>query len=482
MATDTNVLAGSNLAEKPQLLLIDDDHLIIESLGFVLQETFDVLTANTREEAKNLLQNRSTLPSLALVDLGLPPTPHTPEEGFNLITELLAFNPAIKILVLSGQSKRSNIQHAMTLGAIDFVPKPCDVHLLKTRLQHQLMLLDAEQENTIVKKENLGIIGQSPVIKTLRALIKQFADTPFPVLIEGESGSGKELVVEYLHSKSERSKHPLLTINCAAFPADLLEAQLFGHAKGAFTGADSAKPGFFEQADKGTLLLDEVGELPIELQAKLLRVLENGEYYRIGETQSRHSDARIVAATNRELPEEVRKGSFRQDLYHRLSVLTIKVPPLRERSDDCLLLLDYFQQLYAGTFPAFILDKEARQRLLQYSFPGNVRELRNIVIRLGSKYPGSPVNLRQLEAEMELAVYVPESDQNDLDLLGERELLHSETFRLDEKLDEWEKRFITIALKNSHGNLSHAARILGINRTTLYSKIQRLSIEVKQQN
>ncbi|MFK8067354.1 MAG: sigma-54-dependent transcriptional regulator [Gammaproteobacteria bacterium] len=482
MAINTHVLAGSNLADKPQLLLIDDDHLIIESLGFVLQESFDVLTASTREEAKSLLQNLSSLPSLALVDLGLPPTPHTPEEGFSLINELLAFNPAIKILVLSGQSKRSNIQHAMTLGAVDFVPKPCDVHLLKTRLQHQLMLLDAEKENTITKKEDLGIIGQSPAVETLRALIKQFADTPFPVLIEGESGSGKELVVEYLHNQSERSKHPLLTINCAAFPADLLEAQLFGHAKGAFTGADSAKAGFFEQADKGTLLLDEIGELPIELQAKLLRVLENGEYYRIGETQSRHSGARIVAATNRDLPEAVRKGVFRQDLYHRLSVLTIKVPPLRERGDDCLLLLDYFQQLYASTFPAFKLEKDAEHRLLQYAFPGNVRELRNIVIRLGSKHPGSVVNLRQLEAEMELAVYVPESDQNDLDQLGERELLDSDTFRLDEKLDEWEKRFITIALKNSHGNLSRAARILGINRTTLYSKIQRLSIEVEQQN
>ncbi len=482
MATDTDTQIGSIVVEKPRLILVDDDHLILESLGFVLQESFDVLTAGTREEAKTLLQQLIDLPTLALVDLGLPPTPHSPEQGFTLITELLAFNPAMKILILSGQSKRSNIQHAMTLGAVDFVPKPCDVHLLKTRLQHQQMLLDAEQEGIVIDQEKPGIIGKSPAIETLRALIRQFADTPFPVLIEGESGSGKELVVDYLHSESGRSKQSLMTINCAAFPTDLLEAQLFGHAKGAFTGADSAKTGFFEQADKGTLFLDEIGELPVELQAKLLRVLENGEYYRIGETQSRHSDARIVAATNRDLPEAVRKGAFRQDLYHRLSVLTIKVPPLRERGDDSLLLLNYFQQLYAGTFQAFTLEKVAEQRLSQYAFPGNVRELRNIVIRLGSKYPGGIVNLRQLEAEMELAVYLPESDHNDLDQLGERELLHSEAFRLDEKLDEWEKRYITIALKNSHGNLSRASRILGINRTTLYSKIQRLNIDVASEN
>lgn len=479
MATNTNITIDSNIKNKPRLLLIDDDHLIVESLSFVLQDSFEVLTAGCRDEACNLLRRLSEIPSLALVDLGLPPTPHSPEEGFALITELLAFNPAMKILMLSGQSKRMNIQHALTLGAVDFVPKPCDVHLLKTRLQHQLMLLEAEQDVT-VDSHKPGIIGHSPAIGTLRALIKQFADTPFPVLIEGESGSGKELVAEYLHSESQRVKQPLFMINCAAFPADLLEAQLFGHAKGAFTGAESAKPGFFEQADKGGLFLDEVGEMPVELQAKLLRVLENGEYYRIGETQARHSGARIMAATNRDLPDAVRKGAFRQDLYHRLGVLTIKVPPLRERGDDCLLLLNYFQQLYAGTFKAFTLDKEAESRLLHYSFPGNVRELRNIVIRLGSKYPGETVKLRQLEAEMELAVFSLESDRSDLGLAAERELLHEHDFRLDEKLETWEKRYITAALKNSGGNLSRAARMLGINRTTLYSKLQRLSLSVEQ--
>lgn len=480
MATNTNITFNSNIKNKPRLLLIDDDHLIIESLSFVLQESFEVLTAGCRDEACNLLRRLTEVPSLALVDLGLPPTPHSPEEGFALITELLAFNPAMKILMLSGQSKRMNIQHALTLGAVDFVPKPCDIHLLKTRLQHQLMLLEAEQDSATGKQNKPGIIGHSPAIETLRALIKQFADTPFPVLIEGESGSGKELVAEYLHSESQRVKQPLFMINCAAFPADLLEAQLFGHAKGAFTGAETAKSGFFEQADKGSLFLDEVGEIPVELQAKLLRVLENGEYYRIGETQPRHSAARIMAATNRDLPEAVRKGVFRQDLYHRLGVLTIKVPPLRERGDDCLMLLNYFQQLYAGTFKAFTLDKEAESRLLQYSFPGNVRELRNIVIRLGSKYPGETVKLRQLEAEMELAVFSLETDQSDLGLSAERELLLEQDFRLDEKLEVWEKRYITAALKNSGGNLSRAARMLGINRTTLYSKLQRLSLSVEQ--
>lgn len=467
--------------QKPALLLVDDDPLIVESLSFVLKEDFELHTAASREEVTAVLSPLERIPSLALVDLGLPPVPHLPDEGFALIPELLAFNPNMKILMLSGQSKRHNIQHALTLGAVDFVPKPCDINLLKTRLSHQCMLLDVEQsENLAVETVESGLVGESEAIETLRALIKQFANTPFPVLVEGESGVGKELVAKALHEQSDRAEQPFLTINCAAFPADLLEAQLFGHTRGAFTGADSAKAGFFEEADKGSLFLDEVGELPIDLQAKLLRVLENGEYYRIGETQPRQSGARIIAATNRDLPASVRKAGFRQDLFHRLSVLTVKVPPLRERAEDARLLLSYFRTFYAKTFKAFTLDPEAEAHLLRYSYPGNVRELRNIVIRLGSKYPGNVVNRRQLEAEMEVSVYSAEADQSDLGRIVQQQLIQADTFRLDETLEEWEKRYIMAALKQCGGNLSRAARMLGVNRTTLYSKLQRLAISVDQ--
>ena len=241
------------------------------------------------------------------------------------------------ILVLSGQSDRSNIQHALTLGAVDFVPKPCEADLLRARLNHQLLILGAEQTEAAPPgiKQDL-LLGSSPVMTALRDSMAQFANTPFPVLIEGESGCGKELVAQCLHRESVRADEPLLTINCAAFTADLLEAQLFGHSKGAYTGSEQARSGFFEDATNGTLFLDEVGEMPLELQTKFLRVLENGEYYRLGETRARHSNARIVAATNRELREAVRTGDFRQDLFHRLSVLSISVPPLRSRGRDCV--------------------------------------------------------------------------------------------------------------------------------------------------
>ena len=465
---------------KPTLLLVDDDPLIVESLSLALGDDYTVYSAESRKQTKELMQRLADVPSLALVDLGLPPLPHNPDEGFALITELIILNPNMKILVLSGQSDTANIQHALTLGAVDFIPKPCDVPLLKSRLSHQIMMVDIELAQNEGQFSESNLLGQSQALETLHALVEQFADTPFPVLIEGESGSGKELVAKYVHEKSARANSPFLTINCAAFSAELLEAQLFGHSKGAFTGATANRAGFFEDAGDGSLFMDEIGEMPLDLQSKLLRVLENGEFYRLGETQTRLSNARIIAATNRDLREEVRTGRFRQDLYHRLSVLAINVPPLRERDKDCLVLLEHFKNLYALNNDSFTLDKEAESCLLDYSFPGNVRELRNIVIRLSAKYPGKPVNLEQLRNELETAFSTVSSDSNGAVVESVQDELLGKTFRLDDTLKEWEQRYITTALKLSGGNLSKAARLLGINRTTLYSRLQRLGIETPE--
>ena len=456
------------MSKLPALMLIDDDPMISESLAFVLRDTFEVVLADSREAARSALVKLEPMPALALVDLGLPPATHLPDEGFALIGDLLTINPRMKILVLSGQSDRTNVQHALSLGAVDFIPKPCDVDLLKTRLEHQLMIQQAEIEarDTPVCADSL--LGESPAVHELHAEIGRYADTPFPVLIQGESGTGKELVAELLHKASSRAEQPFLTVNCAAFTPELLEAQLFGHTKGAFTGATSARPGFFEDAGAGTLLLDEIGEFPLSLQPKLLRVLENGEYYRVGETRVRSAEARILAATNRDLLEEIREGRFRHDLYHRLSVLTLNAPPLRERGDDRLILLRHFQALYGQQMQPFSLSTAAEERWRSYTFPGNVRELRNIVIRLGAKFPGAEVGLTELEAELD--------NQSELDEHTMQQLSQGE-FTLDRILSDWEQRYIDAALKLSKGNLSEAARLLGVNRTTLYSKIQRLSGE-----
>lgn len=467
-------------AQNPVLIIIDDDPLITDTLHYVLSKHFDVHVAESRAQAKSLLRQLDTPPSLALVDLGLPPVPHKPDEGFKIIGELLAHSPTMKILVLSGQNEEVNAKHALALGAVDFIPKPCDVDRLRDLLQSALKVQDAEIVEEQREQDSCGLLGNSLPMQTLRTQITQFADAPFPVLIEGESGSGKELVAACLHRLSRRVKQPYLSVNCAAISPTLAESILFGHSKGAFTGAANAHSGYFEDAGEGTLFLDEIGELPLELQAKLLRVLENGEYQRIGETQTRQSKARIITATNRDLREEVRATHFRIDLYHRLSVFAVRVPPLREMDEDRQLLLEHFSEFYARETAqtAFKFDQKASQRWLAYRFPGNVRELRNIIIRLTAKYAGQSVSDMQLAAELDLmqqAVITELSFVNNEDGLASHAQHHLQTqanVNLDQVLKGWEKAYINTALKMTHGNLSQAAKLLGVNRTTLYSRMQ----------
>lgn len=467
-------------ALRPVLMIIDDDPLITDTLHFVLSKHFEVCVADSRAQATSLLRQLDSPPALALVDLGLPPTQHKPDEGFKMIGELLAYSPSIKIHVLSGQGDDVNVKHALALGALDFIHKPCDVERLKELLLNALKVQHVELTADKDEVKNGGMLGESLPMQTLITQIRQFADSPFPVLIEGESGSGKERVASNFHQFSKRSKQPYLSVNCAAISPMLAESILFGHTKGAFTGAANSHTGYFEDVGEGTLFLDEIGELPLEMQAKLLRVLENGEYQRVGETQTRKSKVRIVAATNRDLRAEVRAGRFRADLYHRLSVFAVRVPPLRELEDDTLVLLAHFNSFYSretGQKP-FTLEPKAKQRWASYHFPGNVRELRNIIIRLIAKYAGQAVNETQLMAELDLSRQseVPEGSNS----VGEGSLSnhayqHLQTqvnLNLDQVLKTWEKAYIDAAMKITHGNLSQAAKLLGINRTTLYSRIQ----------
>ena len=460
--------------QKPTVLLIDDDPIITESMGFILKKNFQVVTAESRAEVKIALTKLDTKPELALVDLGLPPLPHEPEEGFALIEDLLAHDSQMKILVLSGQSDEANMHHALTLGAVDFIPKPADPALLQSRLNHQLMLKQVEKNRQETNQSSL-IIGDSSSICALREQISQFAETNFPVLIEGESGTGKELVASALHMQSKRADEPYLVINCAAIAPELLESQLFGHAKGAFTGADKSHKGFFEEAGKGTLFLDEIGEMAYDLQSKLLRVLESGEFQRIGETRSIQSQARIVAATNKSLQTEVSNGNFRSDLFHRLSILKILMPPVRERENDCILLLQHFLQFYADSIKPVKLDESATLVWKSYDFPGNVRELRNIVIRLCTKFPGQLINTVQLQQELEQQL-TSDTVKTEQDMFSSQliqQQIASGEFNLNLKLKELEEFVIEQAMQLYDGNLSKVAKALQINRTTLYSRMQK---------
>ncbi len=466
--------------QKPSLLIVDDDPLITDTLSYALGKDFAVRVSDSRRHAVSLLRQLDAAPQLALVDLGLPPKPHRPDEGFQLIADLLAHSPAMKILVLSGQNDAANARHARALGAAEFVAKPCDPETLKKILLHALQFRAAE----ISGEDAAGtdpLIGRSPALQKLKSQINQYADSPFPALIEGESGTGKELVANLLHRLSWRRSKPWYALNCAAIAPTLVEPTLFGYVKGAFTGAAQNKSGYFEDAGEGTLFLDEIGELPLELQAKLLRVLENGEYQRVGETQQRFSRARVIAATNRDLRQEIRKGNFRADLYHRLSVFTIGVPPLRETDEDKVLLLEHYRQFYAGQakMPPFVLDEEAQRVWRDYHFPGNVRELRNIVIRLTTKYAGQKLSAADIEPEFDLESagdngFGLPSNAGSLIEQAQRHLQRERGFNLDNILKAWEQGYIEAAMKLTRGNVSQAAKMLGINRTTLYSRMESL--------
>jgi two-component system nitrogen regulation response regulator GlnG len=463
------------LPEKPLLLIVADDHLVSELLCQVPWSRFEIITSYTRAHCMTLLRQLRRAPDLVLLDLALPPLAQPPEEGLLLISELAQVAPDARIVALCCQNEEDNARYALAVGTANVLATTRDPGDLATILLGVSLrrIVDSRQgPNPGRYKLDSPLIGESPAIKKLQAQLGHCANLPFPVLIEGESGCGKEIVANYcLHSNTERRDRPFFALNCAAISPSLVEPTLFGYAKGAFTGATSAKSGYFEDAADGTLFLDEIGELPLELQAKLLRVLENGEYQRVGETQKRISRARIVAATNRDLRQEIRAGKFRVDLYHRLSVFAISVPPLREMETDRLLLLDHFRTLYSAQTKqaSFCLSVDAQDVWLRYDFPGNVRELRNIAIRLTAKYSGQNVSASELETELDLDQQ-EEGDSGPTS--AEQRLQQREPFYLDHLLGDVEHSYIEAALTLEHGNVSRAARRLGVNRTTLYHRME----------
>ncbi len=473
------------------ILLVDDDPLILDSMALLLKKDFNVLTANDRPSATTAVRNHNrhaannTFVKVAMIDMGLPPEPHSPSEGFALISDLLALDPTIKVLVLSGQNRDAHVETALQLGAVDYLSKPAKPALLRERIHQQIEIHTLEQHKSSGKIPEL--VGSSETMKAIQQQIISMASSPFPALILGESGTGKELIAQAIHSQSDRANKPFVPINCAAVPSELIESVLFGHTKGAFTHAHKEGIGFFGEAQDGSIFLDELGELPLMLQVKLLRVLESGEYYRIGETQPRRTEARIIAATNNDLKQSIDAGLFREDLYHRLSILTIHVPPLRQRTEDIREIIEHFIDTYKTSFPPYRLSDAALNALKQYAFPGNIRELRNIVIRLGTQYPGATIGQSHIFNEIDINRIDPKKETIEtpavtadapntlysLDNKTIEALLKRNELNLDELLTDLERRCISIALKLNDNNLSKTARALHINRSTLHSRIQK---------
>ena len=367
-----------------KLLIIDDNQEIRKQLKWGLGKDFKILLAESVDVALKLFNEHH--PKVVALDLGLPPDIDGATEGLRCLQAMLEQQPNCKVIVISGNEEHSNAVEAVGLGAYDFYHKPIQLDELKIILSRAFHVSALEEENQRLQariasegRGYSGLFGSSPQMQQIFATIKKIASVDVPVLVLGESGTGKELVARAIHDKSLRSQGPFIPINCSAIPENLLEAELFGHEKGAFTGAHACVQGKFEFAHGGTLFLDEIGDMPILLQVKLLRFLQEKVIQRVGGRGDIRVDARIVAATNIDIEEAISKGLFREDLYYRISVVTAELPPLRERGEDINLLANLFMRRYADEFKRRVkfLSASSLKHLNDYSWPGNIRELEN---------------------------------------------------------------------------------------------------------
>ncbi len=463
-----------------EVLIVDDDHNFRETLRELLADAgYQTLVATNAEEAITLLQ--TTTPDVTLCDWKMPGG-----GGEHFLRSLQSEGLIMPVIILTAHGTGPNAMQAMQLGAYDFITKPLDIDqalatvaraLRHLELQREVELLrqqrfrDRSVEDTSGSEEGLKpqLIGNSPAWIEIFKNVGRVAATDVGVLLLGESGTGKEVVARAIHENSARSRRPFIILNCAALPPELLESELFGHERGAFTGAIVQKRGKFEAADGGTIFLDEIGELPLSLQPKLLRVLQEHTFERVGGTASIHADVRVVAATNRPLEDDVEQKTFRADLFYRLNAFTVRLPPLRERQSDILPLAEYFLARYAkrNRIAAIGLAADAIVALQGYSFPGNVRELEHLIERAAVKAGGRAITAEQIQVELTKAKNpVP----------GAFDIQEATGLPFHEAVASWERHLIEQALKAAHGNKSDAARRLGIHRRLLYEKLTQLGL------
>jgi len=449
---------------KPRLLVVDDDEDLRTQMRWALADEYDVALAADRPQALEAV--RSAPPALVTLDLGLPPHPGGVEEGFAALAEIQALDTAAKVIVITGREDRAHALRAVEQGAYDYFVKPIDVGELKVVLRRAFRLHALERENRELRRRTEGegfegMLGASPRMQEVFAAIRKVATVDAPVLLTGESGTGKELAALAIHRLSARGAGPFVPINCGAIPETLLESELFGHEKGAFTGAHAQRRGRIETAHRGTLFLDEIGELTLALQVKLLRFLQEREIERVGGRELIPIDVRVVAASNQSLEEALQSGRFREDLYYRLSVVTVHLPPLRERGEDVVLLANAFLRRNAQALKRKVrFSPEALEAIVKYLWPGNIRELENKVHR---------------------AVIMATSrviGPGDLDLNPSAVVETLPT--LKEARDQSERRLIVNALVRSRGNISSASRALDISRPTFHDMLAKHSIDAKE--
>jgi two-component system NtrC family response regulator len=454
------MLTEKDRVEKHKLLIIEDDDTLRVQMQWAMAEEYDVLPAADPDTAIQALL--AAQPHLVTLDLGLAPNPSDSSAGFRLLGKILQQSPLAKVIVVTGNAQRDLAMKAISHGAHDFMVKPVDVGELKIILRRAAYIHSLESEQARLQRSAEGrdfeeILGMSSGIQDVFSTIRKVASTDVPVLVTGESGTGKELIARAIHHGSIRKSRPFVPINCGAIPETLLESELFGHERGAFTGAHAQRSGRIEMAQGGTLFLDEIAELPLPLQVKVLRFLQDHKLERVGGRGAINMDVRVVAAANKCLKKLVAEGRFREDLYYRLAVVSIEVPPLRERGDDIVLLAKAFLKKYSNERArAKALSAEAVDTINAYNWPGNVRELENRVRRAVTFAEGPLVRPSDLGFGP-----LDEASQN-LDLKKAKEDL--------------ELRFVQMAIIKHNGNISKAAEELGLSRPTVHHIIKKYNM------
>jgi two-component system NtrC family response regulator len=449
-----------------KILIVDDSPDIRQQLKWGLGEEYTVLLACDAIEALGIFNKHQ--PMVVILDLGLPPHEDSSVEGFRCLADMLDHNPNAKIIMLTGNSERDNALKAIQMGAYDFYPKPPVLSDLKVIINRAFNLVNIEEQNRSLQRAMElkakgfdGIIGNCPEMQAIFSTIRKVASSDVPILITGESGTGKELVAQAIHEAGLRRNGPFIPINCGAIPDNLLESELFGHVKGAFTGAHATVQGKLQYAHKGTLFFDEIGELPVNLQVKLLRFLQEGSIQRVGGRENIAVDTRTVCATNVDIAKSISEGSFREDLYYRISVISITLPPLRERGDDILLLANFFLRMFNEQYKKRVrrFSASALIFLKSYEWPGNVRELRNRVQRAIIMSDATAIEPGDFGCEE----YVPAQLEST-----------TKTFTtLRETRDRVERELIAVAIERQNGNMVKAAEELGVSRPTLYDLMKK---------
>ncbi|MEE8584413.1 MAG: sigma-54 dependent transcriptional regulator [Acidobacteriota bacterium] len=443
-----------------RVLIVDDEPNVRRSLEGVLQdEGFEVETASSGEECLGLFDRRSF--DAVFLDIWLPGL-----DGMDVLKQIMDRRPGQAVIMISGHGTIEAAVRSTKLGAFDFIEKPLSLEKVLLVLEHALRLQRLEEENRSLKdlvRRETAMIGSSVPMQALRQQIDYAAPTEARVLIYGENGTGKELVARLLHLKSARRNKPFVEVNCAAIPEDLIESELFGSTKGAFTGATEERQGKFAAADGATLFLDEVGDMSLKSQAKVLRVLEEQRFYPVGSNQAVKVNVRTIAATNQDLEERIQSGDFREDLFFRLNVIPFQVPPLRERPEDIPELYDYFMDQFSRRYgrPPKPATADAMTRLRGYGWPGNVRELKNMVERLAIMHRGDEVEVQDLPRSVRWSRAPRESP--------DPQTLH-------QAREAFERRFIEGKLQQNEGNISRTAAAIGLERSHLHRKIKALKI------